>query len=187
LIAVQAFFSWKPARSIWIRRWSSSLIMTENAWSLLITTPLPCLEPLSSRLIRWRSTRICFSSSPSSPTPTRGRASGAPVEVTAARQARGSSRAAPGFAQPGNGWPARLRARRIRVIRTMADLLLVASVSSEGVSMSEAMVMGSARRLWVDGLFDLVDFIAAARRLLVALGLDRLGEVDLELGELVVK
>src|ERR1700709_247206 len=89
------------------------------------------------------------------------------VAATALRQAvRISSRCA-GLAQPGKERPARFRARRMRVISTIAVLLLAVSVSSEGVSMSEAMVMGSTRGLrrgrdGRDGLFDLADFIAGA-------------------------
>ena len=105
----------------------------------------------------------------------------AAVDVTAARQASRIFSRCAGLAQPGKGWPARLRARRIRVMSTMADLLLAESVSSDGASISDPIVIGSASRLF-DGLFDLVDFIAAACCFLVAFGLDRLGEVDFQLG-----
>src|SRR5688572_6507710 len=69
----------------------------------------------------------------------------------------------------------------------MAVLLLEASVSSDGVSMSEEIVMALARDLLVERLFDLVDFIASAGGVFVTLGFDGLGEVQFELGQAVVK
>src|SRR5882724_5248690 len=171
-----------------MRRWSSSLIMTEKAWSLLMTTPAPPFEPLSSRLMRWRSTRIWRSRSVSSSTETL-RARFICGAATTASRHDASSAARSGFsAHPGNDFCARFRASRTRVIRTIAVLLLVESVSSEGVSMSEVMVMALlARGLLFEGLFDLVNFIAIARRLFVALGFDGVGEVEFEFGEFVVK
>src|SRR5687768_17274867 len=75
----------------------------------------------------------------------------------------------------------------MRVISTIAVLLLAESVSSDGVSMSEAIVMASARVLRVESLFDLVDFIAGAGGVFVTLGLDRFGQVELEFGQPVVE
>src|ERR1035437_1200156 len=170
-----------------MRRWSSSLIITENAWSRLMTTPAPVFAPLNSRLIRWRSTRICFSRSVSSSTlMLRLRFIGA-VAPAASRQIASTSSRWAGLAQPGKEFPARLRARRTRVISTIAVLLLAASVSSDGLSMSDEIVMGSTRRVLPDGVFGLVDFIAGAGGVFVALGLDGLGEVGLELGQPVVE
>src|SRR5665213_2368140 len=170
-----------------MRRWSSSLIMTEKVWSLLMTTPPPCSEPLNSRLIRWRSTRICFSRSVRSLTPTLRLRFMEAAEARASRQSSRISCRWGGRAQPGNGLPARLRARRIRVIRTIAVLLLATSVSSEGVAIREAMFMASGRRLRRRRLLHLVDLVAVPRRLLVALALDRVGEFRLELGHPLVK
>src|SRR5688572_23108414 len=150
-------------------------------------TPAPPLAPLSSRLIRWRSTRICRSSSLKSPIETLKARFICGVAETAARQApRISSRCA-GFAQPGKAWPARLRASRTRVISTIAVLLLDVSVSSDGVSMSEEIVMCSALDLLVERLFDLVDFIASAGGVFVALGLDCLREVQFEFRQPIIK
>src|ERR1017187_8904175 len=126
-------------------------------------------------------------STPSSPTVTARPRFMTGVAVTAARQASRIFSRCAGFAQPGNGWPERFRASRIRVMSTMADLLLAESVNSDGVSISDAIVIGSSQLLLVDGLSDLADFIAAACSVLVALRLDRLAEVDLELCEPVVE
>src|SRR5688572_1336729 len=161
--------------------------MTENAWSLLMITPAPLLAPLSSRLIKCRSTRICFSKSLKSPMATLNDRFICGVATTAERQAcRISSRCA-GFAQPGNENPARLRASRTRVISTIAVLLLEVSVSSDGVSMSEEIVMALALRLLVERLFDLVDFIASAGCVFVTLGFDCFGEIEFELCQAVVE
>src|SRR5436190_2181292 len=161
--------------------------MTDSAWSLLMTTPAPGFAPLSSRLIRWRSTRICFSSSVSSPIPMLSERFIGPVADSAVRQVSKISLRCAGFAQPGKGVPTRLRASRTRVIRTIAVLLPAESVSSEGVSISEEMVMGGlARGLGCKTLFDLVDFIAGAGGVFVTLGLDCLVEVEFELREPVV-
>ncbi len=186
-MAFHAFFSWKPARSTWSRRWSSSLIITEKVWSLLMTTPPPPFEPLSSRLMRWRSTRIWRSRSVSSSTVTFRPRFICGAAATAWRQVSSSAARSAFAAQPGKDLPARLRARRTRVISTIAVLLLAESVSSHGVSMSEAIVMGSTRGFFADGLFDLVNFIAVARGFLVTLGFDGVGEVELEFGKAVVK
>src|SRR5688572_18674811 len=161
--------------------------MTENAWSLLMITPAPLLAPLSSRLIKCRSTRICFSRSLKSPMETLNDRFICGVATTAARQAcRISSRCA-GLAQPGKECPARLRASRTRVISTIAVLLLEVSVSSDGVSMSEEIVMALSLRLLVERLFDLVDFIASAGGVFVTLGLDCFREVEFEFRQPVVK
>ena len=164
------------------------MTITENAWSLLITTPAPPLAPLSSRLIRWRSTRICFSSSLSSPTVMLSERFIGEVAATASRQIRRISSRCAGLAQPGKAVPERFRARRIRVISTIAVLLLAASVNSDGLSMSDAMVMGSTRGLRVgrDGLFDLADFIAGTGSIFITLGFNRLCQVEFEFRETVV-
>jgi hypothetical protein len=77
----------------------------------------------------------------------------------------------------------------MRVISTTAHLLVAAElVSSEGVSMSEVIVMGlpAPFDLRDKGLLDLQDLIAETRRILVALGLDRVVEFALERGEAIV-
>src|SRR4051812_24706857 len=150
--------------------------MTENAWSLLMMTPAPDFAPLSSRLIRCRSTRICFSRSERSPIARLKQRFICGVAVTAPRQASMISSRWAALAQPGKEKPARFRARRTRVINTMADRL-EESVSSDGVSMSDVIVMASARVLRIEGLFDLVDFITRAGGVLVTFGFDGLGEV----------
>jgi hypothetical protein len=54
--------------------------------------------------------------------------------------------------------------------------------------MSEAIVMvASARRRLVGGLFDLADFIAGAGGFFVTFGLDGVREVELEFGEFFVE
>ncbi len=152
-----------------MRKWSSSFIITEKAWSLLMITPAPDLVPLSSRLIKWRSTRIWRSRSLRSPMETFSERFICGVAETASRHSvRISSRCA-GLAQPGKEYPARLRAKRTRVINTIAVLLLAESVSSDGVSMSEEIVMALARGVLGDGLFDLVDFISGTGSVFVAL------------------
>jgi len=77
------------------------------------------------------------------------------------------------LAHPGNALPAKLRAKRIRVIRTIAHLLLLAEfVSSEGVAIRDAIVMALAvaRGLGIERLFDLEDFITVAGSVFVTLG-----------------
>src|SRR4051812_41781756 len=161
--------------------------MTENAWSLLMITPAPDLAPLSSRLIRWRSTRICRSRSLRSAIATLNERFICGVAATAIRHAWKISSRCAGLAQPGKARPARFRARRTRVISTIAALLLAESVSSEGVSMSEEIVMALARVVLVERLFDLVDFISGAGGIFVTLGLDCLGEVEFEFRQPVIE
>src|ERR1019366_1219691 len=166
-----------------MRKWSSSLIITENVWSLLMMTPASALAPLSSRLMRWRSTRICRSSSLSSLVSTSRPCCIGSVATTARRQPAKISARCTGLAQPGNGRLARLRARRMRVISTIAVLLPAAPVSSEGGSLREAIGLAFPRRLLSGGLLDLVDFIAGAGGVFVAFGFHGLREVEFELAE----
>src|SRR5215207_3132973 len=150
-------------------------------------TPAPVFAPLSSRLMRWRSTRICRSRSLRSPIATLNDRFICGIAATAVRHAwRISSRCA-GLAQPGNECPARLRASRTRVMSTIAVLLLEVSVNSDGVSISEEIVMALARGLLVERLFDLVDFIAGAGGVFVAFGLDCFREGEFELGQPIIE
>src|SRR5688572_32803975 len=150
-------------------------------------TPAPLFAPLSSRLMRWRSTRICRSRSLSSPIATLNDRFICGIPATAVRHAWKTSSRCAGLAQPGNECPARLRASRTRVISTIAVLLLEVSVSSDGVSISEEIVMALALRLLVERLFDLVDFIASAGCVFVTLGFDCFGEIEFELCQAVVE
>ncbi len=56
----------------------------------------------------------------------------------------------------------------MRVIRTIAVLVLTESVSSDGVSISDEIVIALERDVLVERLFDLVDFITGAGSVLVA-------------------
>jgi len=77
---------------------------------------------------------------------------------------------------------AKLRARRTRVINTIAVLLLDPSVNSDGVSIIDEIVIGLTRRLLPVGLFGLADFIAAASSVFVAFSFDRFAELVFQLG-----
>src|ERR1035437_7887340 len=169
-----------------MRRWSSSLIITAHDWSLLITTPEPPLLWHNSRLIRWRSTRICFSCSERSEVSTARPRFICARPATACMQRPSTSRRCGSLAQPGKGWLARFRANRIRVIITTALLLAEVSVSSEGAAIS-SLIFISSLGFRTDGLPDLVDFIAESGRILVALRLDCLIEVGFQLGEAFVE
>src|SRR5690606_19854041 len=156
-------------------------------WSLLMTTPAAALASLSSREIRWRSTSMSFCNSVSSETGvSRARFMGA-AAATASRQRRRMSARSASAAQPGKRWAARLRASRMRVMSTIAHLLLAASVSSERDARRASMVMGwSARgRLRAGDLFGLVDFIAVAGGVFITLVLDGGLEIGFEFAESV--
>src|SRR5882757_4964344 len=186
LIVAQTFLNWKPARKTWMRRWSSSFTMTTQDWSLLMTMPEPDLAWHSSRLMRWRSTRICFCSSSRVSTGMARPRFICGSAATACMHWSRISRFCASFAQPGNGWAARFRARRMRVMSTTALLLAAVSVSSEWDSMSSLIFMfragfAAGRRT------DLGDFITVARRILITLGLDGLVELGFELGEALVE
>src|SRR5690606_34186858 len=66
---------------------------------------------------------------------------------------------------------------------TIAVLLFEASVSSEGVSISDSMVMGLTRRFLPEGLFDLADFITAAGGVFIPLGFNGFVEGFLQLAQ----
>src|SRR6478609_5100269 len=185
-MAFQTFLNWKPARMTWMRRWSSSFTITTQDWSLLMTMPEPDLAWHSSRLIRCRSTRICFCSSSRVSTGIARPRFICGSAATACMHWSRMSRFCASFAQPGNGWPARLRARRMRVMSTTALLLAAVSVSSECESIS-SLIFISGRGLAGGGLADLRDLVAVAGRIFIALRLDGLVELGLELRQTLVK
>src|SRR6266700_493471 len=118
-MASQADRSCKPGRSACMRKWSSSLIITQSVSSLFSTSPLPTFLAACSRLTRWRSTRICLSiavrlSIDSEKAPSIcGRLS------TAGRTISSALTRSAFLAQPGNENALRLRARRTRLDITM--------------------------------------------------------------------
>src|SRR5438876_187000 len=164
-----------------MRKWSSSLIITQRVSSLFNTNPLPTPLAACSRLIKWRSTRICLSielrlsiDSENAP-PIWGKLS------TAGRTTSSARTRSAFFAQPGNGKPLRLRASRTRLditIRSCGPSRL--HDCAGGARNSLMFFMTSARGKAVEFFTGLPDLVPQDGGLLKILVVDGLLELLLQ-------
>ena len=93
--------------------------MRLNVCRRSITAPEPSPRAACSREIRWRSTSTCFCTEVRSPSSWENASFIAGSASTAGRiRSKRLQRARSFFAQPGNGWPRRFRASRIRDVST---------------------------------------------------------------------
>src|SRR6266702_4083159 len=118
-MACQACLSCKPGRKACMRRWSSSLIITQSDSSRLSTRPLPPLLAACSRLTRWRSTRIFLSSTVRLSIDSENAPANCGNDSTAGRICSSALTRSAFLAQPGKASPFRLRASRTRLDMTM--------------------------------------------------------------------
>src|SRR5271154_3432972 len=115
--------------------------MTQSDSSLLRTRPLPAFLAACSRLIKWRSTRICLSSGPRLSIVSEN----APVNwdklSTAGRIVSKALIRSAFLAQPGNAMLRRFRARRTRLDMTILSCGPVRRALSTGGLRNSCMVM----------------------------------------------
>src|SRR2546421_8474869 len=177
-MASHAELSCRPGRNACMRRWSSSLIITQRFSSWFRTSPLPTPLAWCSRLIKWRSTRICFSITLRLSMDSEN----APAicgKVSTAGRISSSAFTRSGFlAQPGNGIPCRLRASRTRLditIRSCGPSRLqdCAAVARNSLMFFMTSARGQAVKFF-PGLFDLVTQQGGLLEILVADGLFQL-------------
>src|SRR5713226_5476391 len=102
-----------------MRRWSSSLIITQSDSSRLSTRPLPPLLAACSRLMRWRSTRMFLSSTDRLSIDSENAPANCGSDSTAGRICSSALTRSAFLAQPGKASPFRLRASRTRLDMTM--------------------------------------------------------------------
>src|SRR5271157_2552531 len=136
--------------------------MTQRDSSLLRTKPLPALLAACSRLIKWRSTRICLSSGPRLSIVSEN----APVNwgklSTAGRMVSRALIRSVFFAQPGNGMLRRFRARRTRLDMTMRSCGPLRRAFSTGGLRNSSMVMVLLRGHVIHLVRRLLDFVTQA-------------------------
>src|SRR6266511_1524273 len=186
-MASQAERSCKPGRSACMRKWSSSLIITQSVSSLFSTSPLPTFLAACSRLTRWRSTRICLSIAVRLSIDSENAPSICAKLSTAGRTTSRALTRSAFLAQPGNGNALRLRARRTRLDITMRTCGPSRLHDRAGGARNSWMLFIrqalSTRRLAVEFFARLFDFIPQNGRLLEILIGDGLLELLLQFAE----
>src|SRR5437867_5538511 len=165
-MALQACLICNPGRSACIRRWSSSLIITQRDSSLLRTNPLPALLAACSRLIRWRSTRMFLSRTVRLSIDSEKAPANCGNDSTAGRISSSALTRSTFLAHPGNARPFKLRARRTLLDRTIRLCGPSRRDVSEGGGRKSWMFMRSGSGYITQLVLGDFDFIAHDRGLL---------------------